>query len=240
MKADADTIQKILDINEPRKIIVDDREYFDRALIPVKNPEPTSLPIHTLTGIEGYVKTCVEETEDRTDFIIHIETHRKVFLITPLIGDFKQRFTLVTAEHSQPVFKFGEFMDVELFNIKLQSMFVQDAVTAEILRIIGNLKDGTVRTVADDGVSQSVTTKTGVATVEEMTVPNPVALKPYRTFPEIEQPGGLFVHRLISGAAGENPRAALFEADGGQWQNVAIHRIKTWLQERLPDIPIIA
>jgi len=131
-------------------------------------------------------------------------------------------------------------MDIEKFIISLQSMFVQTDASAEILRIIGNLKDGTVKSLADDGVSQSVTTKTGVATVGEVVVPNPVALQPFRTFPEIEQPESLFVFRLMSGGENAKPSAALFEADGGGWKNEAIQKIKTWLSDEVSGIPIIA
>ena len=34
----------------------------------------------------------------------------------------------------------------------------------------------------------------------------------------------------------DGPRAAIFEADGGQWRNETIIRIKTYLNEQLKDI----
>ncbi|KHO31340.1 hypothetical protein OR63_10900, partial [Clostridium tetani] len=82
--------------------------------------------------------------------------------------------------------------------------------------------------VGDDGVSQAATIKTGVASVNEVKVPNPVVLAPFRTFPEIEQPESKFIFRMQSG-----PRAALFEADGGAWRNEAMIKIKAYLEEQL-------
>jgi len=62
---------------------------------------------------------------------------------------------------------------------------------------------------------------------------NPIRLRPYRTFREIEQPASLFVLRLQKGRDGELPRAALFEADGGQWKLEACQAIKHWLDMEL-------
>ncbi|MNW60692.1 hypothetical protein D3C74_386970 [compost metagenome] len=72
------------------------------------------------------------------------------------------------------------------------------------------------------GMTQSVVAKTGVATVEDVKVPNPVLLAPYRTFVEVEQPESSFVFRMKDG-----PSAALFEADGGAWRNDVIANVLT-------------
>jgi len=85
-----------------------------------------------------------------------------------------------------------------------------------------------VKQLGDDGVSQSITVKGGVARRENVEVPNPVILAPYRTFPEIEQPESRFIFRMRTG-----PQAALYEADGGAWRNEAMARIKDWLEEQL-------
>lgn len=96
-------------------------------------------------------------------------------------------------------------------------------------------------TTGDDGISQQVTIKTGVATVGNAIVPNPVTLKPYRTFVEVEQPESKFIFRMKDG-----PTAALFEADGGVWRNKAMHEIKKYIYEnllkgnRFPNIVIIS
>jgi hypothetical protein len=151
---------------------------------------------------------------------------------------FKQRATYIRASASPVKFPFGQFMDVESFIIRMQSMFVQDETTATILKIVGNVGDGVIRNFADDGVTQQATVKTGVSRVDNIPVPNPVELAPYRTFLEIEQPKSRFVFRMISGA--ESPVCALFEADGGAWINEAIIRIREWLKDRVGGIAIIA
>lgn len=99
-----------------------------------------------------------------------------------------------------------------------------------MLKLVGNVKEEAVNTIGDDGVSQSVVAKMGVATVGNVKVPNPVLLKPYRTFVEVEQPESNFIFRMRKG-----PECALFEADGGAWKLEAIDNIKEYLTAELAE-----
>ena len=91
-------------------------------------------------------------------------------------------------------------------------------------------------TLADDGVTQSVTARVGIAKLGEAELPNPIRLTPIRTFPELDQPSSLFVLRVRSGAAGSGlPLAALFESDGGAWQNEAIRAACDWLHTKAEE-----
>ncbi|CAM3000170.1 hypothetical protein HAHI6034_11055 [Hathewaya histolytica] len=120
----------------------------------------------------------------------------------------------------------------------LQSSFVNVGDKEVLLKYTGLIQDEAVKSIGDDGVSQQVTVKTGVASVGQAVVPNPVKLAPYRTFPEVDQPISEFIFRMKEG-----PSAAIFESDGGAWRNEAIKNIKEYLQERLEcldNIKIIA
>ena len=113
----------------------------------------------------------------------------------------------------------------------LQSSFVDVGDKKALLQYTGLVQDENVKSIGDDGISQQVTVKTGVASVAQAVVPNPVSLAPYRTFPEVEQPVSKFIFRMQDG-----PRAALFEADGGAWRNTAIKNIKEYLEEELKEL----
>ena len=126
--------------------------------------------------------------------------------------------------------RYGHFYDTESFNILLQSRFEDNADKQLLLQLTGNIKDEAVKQVGDNGITQSVTVKTGVTNVDNVIVPNPVTLVPRRTFFEIEQPASPFVYRMQSG-----PECALFEADGGAWKQEAIKRIADYLVKRLAD-----
>lgn len=58
-----------------------------------------------------------------------------------------------------------------------------------ILKFAGTVENGTIAQYGDDGVTQKATVKTGIASKGDAIVPNPVRLRPYRTFIEVEQPG---------------------------------------------------
>jgi hypothetical protein len=87
----------------------------------------------------------------------------------------------------------------------------------------------------DDGVSQKATIKTGLASKGEAIVPNPVRLKPFRTFTEVDQPESAFVFRMkndnYSGIT-----CGIFEADGGAWKREAMESVKAYLKEELKDV----
>src|SRR3712207_9387745 len=71
----------------------------------------------------------------------------------------------------------------------LQSSFVENQDRSLLLKVTGCVKDEAVKQIGDDGVSQAATIKTGVASVNDVKIPNPVVLAPFRTFPEIKQIG---------------------------------------------------
>ncbi|MDU4479969.1 MAG: hypothetical protein E7I90_22135, partial [Clostridium sp.] len=133
---------------------------------------------------------------------------------------------------------YDRFLDTERFNIMLQSAFVDDEDKSKLLKYTALITDDTVKNFGDDGISQKVTVKTGVVSVSDAVVPNPVTLAPFRTFPEVEQPESKFIFRMKEG-----PSAALFEADGGAWRNKAILNIKAYLEKELEhnhNVEIIA
>ncbi len=233
-----EAIEKIEKMTAIQQFEIDGRKYTSGGLIPVLDPGPPLLKIGTLTGFVDYISADIDSLVFPYGHLVHIEDHLTVSLISKFTEKFKQRIKFIKAATDPENFPFGKFMDVEMFIIRLQSMFVQDEATAVILRIVGNVGDGMVRNFADDGVTQQATVKTGVTRVAEIPVPNPVELAPYRTFLEIEQPKSRFVFRMRSGP--DTPACALFEADGGAWRNEAIIRIREWLRDRVGGIAIIA
>jgi hypothetical protein len=211
--------------------------------MPSKESSPDPLEVATLTGLVDYLDANKDDLF-LPHLLVHVVDAGKVEIRSRLESSFQQRFTYLTAQASAIglSFPFGQFLDVETFLVQLQSLFVETEQRQSIVKLLANLKDDQVRTFADDGISQSVTAKIGVATVGEAKVPNPVCLQPYRTFREIDQPASDFVFRLRKGDTG--PLAALFEADGGAWKLTAIEEIAQFLGKRLeqhdPDIAILA
>ena len=237
---DASFIEKIVALAAVDGIELDGRHYTTKPVHPALEPEAAPLKMHTLSGLVDFcLNFAAQVGEDAPATIVHVVSDQQVDVVSPLFGPFKQREKFATSSPFQLSHKFDRYMPVEEFVIYLQSMFIQDDTARQILKVVGNLTQGSETNVADDGITQRVTAKAGVARVAVVDLPNPVALCPYRTFLDIQQPASEFVLR-IKADKDEGPRCALFEADGGAWRNTAVETIKGYLADNLePDRAII-
>lgn len=224
-----------------------------RAVLPagwkletIAPPEPAPLAVHTLTGFADYLKADVDGLKvaapEQAGLVIVVERHDRVKLVGRLGLEERlfRRCCYLTGE-AQPVrFAFGEYLDSEAFTIGLQSAFVASQAREDALKLVSSIKDGELRESSDDGYSQEVNVKRGVAFADRLTIRNPFMLAPFRTFSEVEQPASAFILRLRSSGPADHPRLALFEADGGAWRIEAIARVAAWLRGHIEGVPIIA
>lgn len=233
-----EALEYLVNLGEKKEPIIElDQGTFSRvSLSRVTEPVASKLTVSTLTGLVDYIKTNVDKLEGK--LLIQVKSPEEVTLYSPLNAD-REREKYVSAEAILPNnVVYDRFLDTERFNIMLQSAFVDDEDKSKLLKYTALITDDTVKNFGDDGVSQQVTVKTGVASVGQAVVPNPVTLAPFRTFPEVEQPESKFIFRMKEG-----PSAALFEADGGAWRNKAILNIKAYLEKELEhnhNVEIIA
>lgn len=203
--------------------------FSKRSLTRIEEEVATALEVSTLTGLVDYIKANIDKLEGK--LLVQVKSFDEVRLLSPLNADRNRELYVRAAAILPNNVTYEHFLDTERFNIMLQSAFVDNEDKKILLKYTGLVRDEAVKESGDDGVSQAVTIKTGVASVGQAVVPNPVTLAPYRTFPEVEQPESKFIFRMQEG-----PRAALFEADGGAWRNKAIISIKEYLQEQLKDV----
>lgn len=207
-----------------RKFVVDG-EGNSKEIKPLLNRAAEPLRINTLTGIVEYVKANIER--QTSNFFLQVFDEKTVFLKGVL--DFEGgRETLVIAEAIIPSFRYGAFLNTEELIIAFQSKFTKSDDRDLLLKVVGNVKEENVRETGDNGISQAVTIKTGIASAADVLVPNPVTLSPYRTFLEVEQPASDFIFRMKDGPVG-----AVFEADGGAWRNQAIANVRDFLKVEL-------
>lgn len=216
--------ERVVSINNQSYVI---DENGNPQYIALRYLAENALKINTLSGLVDYIKSNLDRADEK--LYLHIASHKSVHLVSTLKPD-GRREELAIAEAILPDFWFDRFYDMEEFNVALQSIFVKNPDREILLKVVGNLKEDNVKTTGDDGVSQAVIIKTGVASAADVKVPNPVTLIPYRTFVEVEQPESKFIFRMKDG-----PRGAIFEADGGAWRNQAILNIKKYLGDQLSD-----
>lgn len=229
---DRPTLDKVLELARPETVELHGVPYATDRLTRVVPPAPNVLHVNTLQAIVDYLSKVKDV--DESELFVHVQDANSVDLLSRLNG--ADRWHLLAAS-VEPTVSFGQWLPVENFIISLQAGFIATADRDAVLRVVGNLRSGEMTTQADDGVTQTVTARVGIVQVEDVTVPNPVLLKPWRTFREIDQPESRFVLRLRQMPNG-GAQAALFEADGDMWKTEAIELIKAWLGERV-SVPVI-
>lgn len=218
---------------KPQTILGQDgKEYFDRnkySLTELRTKRrPKTLNLSTLNSLVDYLKSDLNSINKKRLMIV-VENPTQIIVCEHDDEDL-DRNVLVTVEAITPQVNFGRYEAASDFNIILQSKFVDSDDRATVIEFASALKIENGSEIIDDGISQTATIKQGVASLAKAKAPNPVTLRPYRTFAEVEQPESQFIFRI-------NQRAemALFEADGGKWRLAAINNIANFLKEELAD-----
>jgi hypothetical protein len=232
---DKSFIEKILELAPTNLLELGDRQFTDKKIYQVNEPQVAPIFCHTLTGLVDFFDALPVEVQQRVLF--HVEDFNKVSIVSEIFGVEKQRETFITANAYNLDNRFDRYMGHEDFMVFILAQFVQDETTSKVLRIVGNLKSEAGATYSDDGLTQTVTAKTGITKVENIDLPNPITLRPFRTFSDIDQPESKFILRLKQR---DGISVALFEADGGAWKNQAIASIKAYLEERKIGSRVIA
>ncbi len=227
-------LEYIVGMSEPQVLEINGETYSDKRLERIRhNPKAKAIELTTLTSLVEYIRAGIDTMDDK--MIIHVSSPECVRLYSMLDLD-RVREYMVEVNAQVPEFRYGRYMDHESFLIALQSKFIQNDDRDLLLRFTGTVENGTVAQYGDDGVTQKATIKTGIASKGEAVVPNPVRLRPFRTFVEVEQPESAFVFRMREDG-GSGVECAIFEADGGAWKNAAMKNIKEYLQFELSDLP---
>lgn len=200
-------------------------------------PRAAALVVHSLTALLDYVRANKDALKLVDDCVVHVKDPVTVELRGKLEAASehfrRQHYLTASVAAAGPTLPFGNYVDAENFIIGLQAGFVMADDRDSLINFVASIRENTVTDTTDDGFAQKVNVAEGVILVGEKRVPNPVTLRPFRTFREIEQPSSLFVLRLKS-AQGAKPLLALFEADGGKWKLDAIREVAQYLRPNLP------
>ncbi|WP_367567261.1 hypothetical protein [Lacrimispora sp.] len=232
MDMSKEALQYVVELKEAKTLNINGDTYTDKDIYRVDNNlRAAAIEMNTLTSLVDYAKAFTVEMSDQ--MLVQVVSPTEVKLISCLDSD-RRRECLVSVKAMIPEFGYGRYMDHESFIIALQSKFIDNKDRELLLKFAGTVKDESIAQYGDDGITQKATIKTGITSVGEAIVPNPVNLKPFRTFIEVEQPESAFVFRMRQNNGVE---CAIFEADGGAWKNEAMGNIKNYLASELKELP---
>lgn len=182
-----EALEYIVGLGESKQHEINGSIYSDKELYRVDTyfPKAIAIELNTLTGLVDYIKSSIDEMPGK--MIVDVKDPETVRLYSQLDPN-RDRETLVIVRARVPEFYFNRFINQEEFCINMQSKFIDDTATdrALLLKFAGTVESGTLAEYGDDGVTQKATVKTGIASKGDAIVPNPVKLKPYRTFLEVD------------------------------------------------------
>lgn len=228
-----EALEYIVKSQQPKVVESGKYRYTDASLNRLDDElRADAIQMTTLSGLVDYIKAAIDSMAEH--MIVQVVSPTEVRLISQLDND-RKRECMVEVRADIPEFAYGKFIDSEAFLIGIRSKFIQNDGAEAILRFAGTVESGTVAKYGDDGISQSATVSKGIAGKEKELVPNPVKLRPYRTFTEVQQPESEFVFRMKD--YDSSVACAIFEADGGAWKREAMKNIKKHLEVELADLP---
>jgi len=225
----AEAIQKIVGLAPPERIEIDGVQYSDETFTRIKQTQAQASPIEvsSLDGLVAYIASTCEEG------IVQVVHPGEVRFVSDLFGAEKQRdFWCKATIYQYGAFPCSQYLEQEEFITELLSKFVVDEQVEFVAAVIGGMTTAHVKEVSDDTVTQSIAVQDGVKFRREA-LPNPVYLRPYRTFPEVAQPKTAYVLRVR--VEGDTPKAALFEIKTGLWQLEAAKSIADYLREKIGE-----
>ena len=234
-----EAIDRILMLAEPRLCQDNMSRWFynsnnTKQLLP---PLPSPVVTQSLTGLLNLLVHGADVGINEPVFV-HVRSHSEVTITSCMMDSEQRRKLFGIAKYETETFKFNGFLPAEQFNIAMQAFFVPTADVDSILKITGNIIAKAEVKTLDNGYTQAVTTKSGIARVEETAVQSTFLLQPFRTFPEIKQPAAYFILRLRQNPDSQ-PTIGLFEAGSDEWKASAVQSIKAWFGA-YPDFLVIA
>lgn len=229
MDMNVETIQKIQELTEPNIISEHGYVYTDKLLNLVHVPKVETIHLNTLDSLIAAVKAEVGRYDGA--LIVHVENEREVYVYSGICEDDRSREKPFRTEAVIPQLTLNRNMDYESMMIALKSKFVESSELAELVQLLGTITEENHTQIADDGFTQTVTVRQGIAIKGNKAINPIVKLRPYRTFLEVEQPASNFLVRLSEGA-----QVALYEADGGAWKIEARRRIYDYLVSGLEEL----
>jgi hypothetical protein len=232
-----EAIDRILAISEPKEMHILGRTFLVSAgkTEEVSNENHTRLESPSLDGLLDYSKRFAG-----TDAFIYVSSPTCVTLFANKAKS-GLNHVAYTAKACINTFPFGNKLSQEEMTIKLRSCFEENEDLRSLLVGISRITSGPVTTSADDGVTQTVTVKTGVSMKDEADV-NPVRrLVAYRSFAGISSPKASYLLRVYADKE-QGPRFSLFDMEGDAWIAETVSKLKTYCRNRTMDIngePII-
>lgn len=223
-----EAIEKIAAMAVNQTYVINGENYSDHDLVHI--PQHIDMPrVFELTGLDGVAKMIRAERLRHPDpLFVRVTSPTQVDVYSTYMPDMSRGW-IYTAKADVPGFRDGYQDHMETI-IRLRSRFAPNEGQEYLLSLLSRMNMEQSATSTDNGVTQRVESRQGIALNGMETVKPIVKLRPYRTFHEVEQPESEFLLRVD-----KNGSVGLFEADGGAWKLQGKKNIAAYFEETLKD-----
>ena len=223
-------INRIVELAAPTTYEIDGRTYSSEDLKRIDPPKYKPEPIN-VTGLDSICRLVQNESKAvGRKIFIRISAYNKVTVFSTFDDQYERAY-LYRCEADTPSVTVNRFSPYENAVIELRSLYIPNDDTNYLLKLLGSITSESKVTSSDNGVTQTVEAKSGIALSQMVEVKSRVSLKPFRTFIEVDQPESEFLLR-ISG----DGKIGLYEADGGVWKLEATRNIAEYFEKELEGL----
>lgn len=226
---DRTAIEKIVELGAPNYHVENGYTYTDKELNVIEEPRVPTLTFHTLDGLIYALKA--EYQNFNGPILIDVTDEENITVFSAISDIDRQREMPYKVRAEVVDIPFDRKLDYETMMITLKSKFVDTPELCDLVQLLGTITEENNAMLSDDGFTQTVVVRKGIALKDNKAVNPIVKLKPYRTFCEVEQPESEFLIRLSEGGY-----VALYEADGGAWKLQARRNVADYLKTALAEL----
>lgn len=223
-------VEKITELATPQTYTIEGRTYSLDRLNRIDPPKyrPSAIEVNGLDSICKLVRHEAEKVGRK--LFVQVKSYREVEVFSTY-DDQYERFRLYDCTADTPSVTMGRFMSYENAVIEIRSLYIPNDDTKYLLSLLSSISNESKVTSTDNGVTQKVEAKSGIALKEMVEIKPRVLLKPFRTFIEVEQPESEFLLRID-----QNGCIGLFQADGGVWKLEATRNVAAYFENELADL----
>lgn len=223
-------VDRIVALAAPTTVEVDGSVYSNQELVFIQDKKPIPRCID-LTGLDSVCKMVRNEAEHvGLQIFIQVKDYKSVSVFTALDGD-EDRLYLYKCVADTPAVTTDRFMPYEKAVIELRSLYIPNDGTKYLLNLLSSISNESKVTSTDNGVTQKVEAKSGIALNSMVEIQPRVALQPFRTFIEVDQPESEFLLRIS-----DRGEVGFFPADGGVWKLEATRNVAGYFETALKDL----
>ena len=223
-------IEKIEYMAKPFIYEEDGQVFSNKEMIHVMDKKPMPACID-LTGLDSVCKMVRNEYEHvGLQIFIQVKDYHSVSVFSELDED-EDRLYLYKCVAETPAVTTDRFMPYEKAVIELRSLYIPNEGTKYLLQLLSSISNESKVTSSDNGVTQQVEARSGIALNSMVKIEPRVPLQPFRTFIEVEQPESEFLLRI-----NDRGEIGFFPADGGVWKLEATRNVASYFEAELKDL----